>query len=457
MRIVAAIDTDNLRQELAGLAKGCQVEVVFVKQVTIQHLAEFEAAFVEWRVEESAEPVIEALRAAGLPDRPTPIVVLVPRGAHKLFRRAVAAGARDVLYSPPEREELKAELEELAARSPELLDPEARQQFEKMRDTVLVGASTPFLRCLERARKAAKGDANVLLVGPTGSGKDVIAQAIHALSRRRTEKFEAVNCANLEGNLAASELFGHVKGAFTGAERTKDGWFSAVGAGTLFLDEIGDLDLATQVKLLRAIEQRTFHRLGDTAALSFHGRFVCATLKDLDAAVKEGRFREDLLARIDQYRIEVPSLRDRSTDLRLLIWHFVDKQNRGRKLEISDSAISALEEYDYPKNVRELESAIQTAITNMGNRTTILPQDLPRAILLGPHAEKREPGCVIDLPAGLPYKEAREAALTSVDGIYLNRYLRANGGNQSAAADAAGVDRKTFAERLARAREGHLT
>jgi DNA-binding NtrC family response regulator len=381
-------------------------------------------------------------------------VVLVPKGAHKLFRRAVAAGAWDVLYSPPKPGELEAELEELAAGSAELLDPEARQQFDKMRNTNLVGVSARFLACLERVRKAAKSDANVLIVGPTGSGKDVMAHAIHALSRRRMEKFDAVNCANLEGHLAVSELFGHVKGSFTGAERNKDGWFTAVGAGTLFLDEIGDLDPGTQVKLLRAIEQRTFHRLGDTSELPFHGRLICATLKDLNTAVKEDRFREDLLARIDQYRIEVPPLRDRSGDLRLLLWRFVEKHSRGRKVDFSESAMSALESYDYPKNVRELESAIQTAITNMGNRAVILPQDLPRAILLGPFVEQEEPDCAIRIPAGLPYREARDAALIAVDGIYLNRFLHTHHGNQSAAADAAGVDRKTFAERLARAKGG---
>jgi DNA-binding NtrC family response regulator len=454
MKIVAAIDHDRVRQQLAGLAERASMEVAFVPQVAVHDLTGFDAAFLEWREEESAEPLMEALRMSARLERPTRIVVLVPKGAHKLFRRAVASGAWDVLYSPPEQGELEAELEELAAGSGELLDPEARQQFDQIRETSLVGVSAPFLACLERVRKAARSDANVLLVGPTGSGKEVMAHAIHALSRRRAERFGAVNSANLEGHLAVSELFGHVKGAFTGAEKNTDGWFTAVGAGTLFLDEIGNLEPATQVKLLRAIEQRTFNRLGDTTELPFHGRLICATWKDLNAAVKEGGFREDLLARIDQYRIEVPPLRDRPGDLRLLLWRFVEKHSRGRKVDFSQTAMDALERYDYPLNVRGLESAVQTAITNMGNRTIILSQDLPRAIQLGPSVEQQEPDCAIRIPAGLPYKEARDAALISVDGIYLNRLLRVHNGNQSAAADAAGVDRKTFAERLARTKGG---
>jgi DNA-binding NtrC family response regulator len=454
MKIVAAIDQDCVRRQLSLAAESASAEVAFVPQVSVRHLAEFDAAFLEWREEESAEPLLEALRASPRLERPTRMVVLVPRGAHKLFRRAVAAGAWDVLYSPPEDGELEAELEELAAGSGELLDPEARQEFEKMRETSLVGVSAPFMACLERVRKAARSDANVLLVGPTGSGKDAMANAIHTLGRRRAEKFNAVNCANLDGQLALSELFGHVKGAFTGAEKNTDGWFTAVGAGTLFLDEIGDLDLATQVKLLRAIEQRTFNRLGDTAELHFHGRFVCATLKNLNEAVREGRFREDLLARIDQYRIEVPPLRERPGDLGLLLWRFVEKHSRGKRVEFSESAMAAVESYDYPKNVRELESAVQTAITNMGNRAVVLPQDLPRAVLLGPTVERVAPECTIDIPAGVPYKEAREAAVILLDGVYLNRLLGAHGGNQTAAAEAAGIDRKTFGERLARARGG---
>jgi DNA-binding NtrC family response regulator len=453
MKIAAAIDSDPLRRTLVGLSQSSRAEMIFVSMPIDTELTECDAIFVEWRLERTAAPVLEILRMANTASPPKPVVVFVPKGDHALFRRAMASGAADVLYSPPERDEVIAEVEALMSCGHDPLDPEGRRLFETLRSTGLVGAAPSFVHCLERVKKAARSDANILLLGATGSGKDIMAQTIHALSRRRSERFEPVNCANLEGNLAASELFGHAKGAFTGADRTKDGWFTAVGAGTLFLDEIGDLDLSTQVKLLRAIEQRIFHRLGDTTSLQFHGRLICATLKDPDVAVKEGRLREDLLARIDQYRIVVPTLRQRQTDIRLLAWHFVQKHSRGRTVELSDSALTALEEYDYPKNVRGLESAIQAAITNTGNRATILPQDLPMEILLGPSRQEQARTQMVNIPVGLSYKDAREAALVAADRLYLNRFLEASNGNQSAAADAAGIDRKTFAERLARARE----
>ncbi len=452
MRIAASIITDALRQMLRRLVASSRVEITFGPPDLNGRVVDCDAIFIEWQVEETAAPLFEALRLANSTDPPKPVIVFVPKGNHILFRRAVAAGAADVLYSPPEAEEIAAEVEELISRDQDLLDPEARHQFELLRESILIGNAPTFLKCLHLIKKAAKGDANVLLLGETGSGKDVMAQTIHALSRRRNERFEAVNCANLEGNLAASELFGHAKGAFTGADRMKDGWFAIVGAGTLFLDEIGDLDISTQVKLLRAIEQRTFNRLGDTASLRFHGRIICATLKDPDAAVKNGRLREDLLARIDQYRVVVPPLRHRPGDLRILAWHFLQKHSRGRTLELSDSALAALEQYDYPKNVRGLESAIQTAATNAANRDTILPQDLPRDILLGPLTLNDAQNHIVAVPDKLSYKDAREAALIAIDQIYLNECLRAHNGNQSIAAEAIGIDRKTFAERLSRFR-----
>jgi DNA-binding NtrC family response regulator len=454
MRIVSALETESMRRELAGAAADVGAEVVSVAVVLGPHLSECDCAFVEWRLEQNASPVLEALRMANAREPATPVVVLVPKGARILFHRAMQAGAADVLFSPPAPGEIAAEVEELAGHGRDLLDPEARQQLARLQESVLVGGSPAFTKCIEQMKKAARSDANVLLIGETGTGKDLVARAIHDLSRRRNERFEPLNCATLDGHLAGSELFGHVKGAFTGAERTKDGWFTAVGAGTLLLDEIGDLDLSIQVKLLRAIEQRTFHRVGDTAAMPFHARLICATLCDLDAAVQQKQFREDLLGRIDQYRIVLPPLRERRADLRPLAWHFVEKHCRGRKIELSESALSVLDDYHYPKNVRELESAIIGAIANTGSRATILPQDFPGGIRRGATSKETTVGHELRIPGGLTYQDAREAALTAVDEIYLTRLLTANQGNQSAAAEAADIDRKTFATRLARAKEG---
>ena len=324
----------------------------------------------------TCQKILQGLQAAVASPNPIPVVALVPSGGVITMRRAQAAGATDALLCPPEFEEIQAEIEEVSARAGGR-DTIDRALFQEILQESLVGESPNFRRCLEEMKQAARCDANVLLVGETGTGKEMVARGIHRLSHRATEPYLAVNCASLPNTLLESELFGHAKGAFTGAQIARAGRFEVVGAGTLLLDEIGDLEAALQMKLLRVIEQREFQRVGENTTLKFHGRFICATSVVLKRVVETGGFRRDLLGRVDQFRITLPPLRERRLDIHFLIRHFLRKHAQARKVDISRPAMDLLESYDYPMNIRELENAVVSALARSDPGTLILPQHLP--------------------------------------------------------------------------------
>ncbi len=409
--------------------------------------------FAEWPLGERLAPFLEGLRTAAGIAPPVPVIVLAPAGSVTILQRARLAGATDVLFAPPDPEEVRAEILE-ALQRPDARDIIDRGKFEELRETTLIGESPNFKRCVEELRKAARCDANVLLLGETGTGKEMFATAIHALSSRRSEPYLGINCASLAGNLLESELFGHVRGAFTGAERARQGRFAAVRAGTLLLDEIGDIGPPLQMKLLRVIERREFEPVGSDTAAPFLGRLIAATSIDLEGAIEKGFFRRDLLGRINQLRITLPPLRERRTDIDALARYFVRRHSRGRLVEVSASAMDVLARFDFPMNVRQMENAIVGALALSEPGRMILPRHLPPE-MINPQSAARPAECMtLNLPKSLTYNEAREFALRTVDEIYLTDLLRRNGGNQSAAAEAAGIDRKTFAARRGNYRAG---
>ena len=402
--------------------------------------------FTTWLPEDRGAPLLDALRGSQEVDPPVPIVVFVPRGLPTLLHRALAAGAADVLSLPLDPDEVEAELRELLGQASDL--PFAKRSvYERLLETVLLGASKPFRRCLLELRQAAACDANVLLLGETGVGKEMFARAIHELSWRSSEPYLAVNCAGLPEQLLESELFGHSKGAFTGAERARSGRFSAVRAGTLLLDEIGDIAPVLQIKLLRGIEAREFQPVGENASLPFQGRLIAATSVDLDQGIQDGRFRTDLLGRLNHFRIHLPPLRERREDIPLLTRCFLDKHGRGRGLEISPGAMDVLLAHPFPMNVRQLENTIIYAIARSAPGRLILPKHLPPEFFQTSGRENTLGTRSFRIRGGLSYAEARDSALVAVDKIYLEELLNIHGGNQSAAAEAAGIDRKTFAAR----------
>ncbi len=228
----------------------------------------------------------------------------------------------------------------------------------------IIGASAPILRMLEQVERVAPTDATVLIHGESGSGKELVARSIHGGSKRRARPMVAVNCAALPETLIESELFGHERGAFTGADRQRLGKFELADTGTLFLDEIAELSLQAQAKLLRVIQEGAFERVGGSETIRVDVRLVAATHRDLAVQVQRGRFREDLFYRLNVFRIDVPSLRDRREDIRALVEHFHEKHARRMArpvLPISERAMRVLLSYRWPGNVRELENAVERA------------------------------------------------------------------------------------------------
>ncbi len=229
----------------------------------------------------------------------------------------------------------------------------------------IVGQSETLRRVIEQAKQVARTDANVLLLGETGTGKELFARAIHNSSSRKDQPLVKVNCAALPSSLIESELFGHVKGAFTGALTDKIGRFELADGGTIFLDEIGELDPSLQAKLLQVLQEGTFERIGSSETKKVNVRVVAATNRDLEAAMEDGSFRPDLYFRLAVFPIRIPPLRERREDIPLLVWHFISRRQAmlGKQFtDISDEAMQALLEYEWPGNIRELENVIERAM-----------------------------------------------------------------------------------------------
>jgi len=293
-------------------------------------------------------------------------------------------------------------------------------------------------------QQVAHTDSTVLITGETGTGKELIARAIHYNSLRKDKPFIPVDCNALSENLLESELFGHVKGAFTGAVANRKGMLEIADGGTLFLDEIGNISLTTQAKLLRVIQEREFRAVGDTRTQTANFRLITATNKDLKALVADGRFREDLFYRINIFPIRIPPLRERRDDIPALAFHFlgVFSAELGKKVtEFSEEAMAVLMNYDWPGNVRELENTVQRAV--------ILATDavIRRAHLL--HIDEMPPGLALDIPrTGEELKQikkvAREKSVENIEKLFVLDALKRNAWNATRSAEETGMQRANF-------------
>jgi DNA-binding NtrC family response regulator len=446
VRIAVAVQNADACDAIVTSLRDLGLSVAVCSSIAELQSYKPDMAFCEWPLRTSADCLIQYLQLTSSIARGTKTVVIVPGGSLALFQRARQLGATDVLFSPPDPLEVKAEIEEFshADERPEL----SREKLKQILSRDLVGESLSFRKCLDEMKIAATSDANVLLTGETGTGKEMFARAIHHLSVRSREPYVAVNCASLPGELLESELFGHSRGSFTGADRDRPGRFEAVGSGTLLLDEIGDLATALQTKLLRVIEQREFQRLGENANRPFLGRLICATSMDLDVAVNQNVFRRDLFGRINQLRILLPAISERRSDIPILVRHFLAKHSGNRPVAISSSAMDVLAHSTFPMNVRQIENVIVGAVARSSPGKMILPKHLALGDSTTNQRTAEEGDYHISVPRDLSYVEAREAALQTIDGIYLMQLLEKHGGNQTLAAHEAGIDRKTFALRL---------
>ena len=356
-------------------------------------------------------------------------------------------GARDYIEKPFEMEELLLRLgrirDELAFRRAMETGAGDRPAPGRM---PIRGISAATRRLVERVEAAAASDANVLITGETGTGKDLCARTIHDRSRRTGKPFVAVNCAALPETLLEAELFGHEKGAFTGAERRRAGRFEAANGGTLFLDEIGELPLAAQVKLLRVIETSTFEPVGTSKSITVDARVIAATNQDLAAAVAKGRFRKDLYYRLNVIDIEAPPLRHRPGDIPILVSVFLSEiaARQGRAVPPLDpGTLAALATYRFPGNVRELIHALERAVA-VSRGGVIRLEHLPPPISVTPDGEASES----DAPLDEGQVEPLASALARFERQYVRRVLERTGGHRGRAAALLGISRKALWLRL---------
>jgi DNA-binding NtrC family response regulator len=311
----------------------------------------------------------------------------------------------------------------------------------------LVGRSAGMRAVYTLLEQAGRLDITVLLNGETGTGKELAARAVHYLGARKDRRFVPVNCGALPAELVESELFGHARGAFTGAAGMKRGLFEEAEGGTIFLDEIGELPLPVQVKLNRVLQEKELRRVGDTAGIKVDVRVIAATHRDLKAEVQAGRFREDLYYRLHVFPVVLPPLRDRREDIPLLASHFLEKHARvlGRPLTAFDpDALRALTGYPWPGNVRELENAIERAVA-VGDGQSVQLRDLPADV-----RGLQEGAIPAEQLARMPYREAVELARDRVTRDYLVALLRELDGNVTRAAERAGMARESLHRLLKR-------
>jgi len=373
-----------------------------------------------------------------------PVIVVTAFGSLETAVSALRAGAFDFITKPFEFEMVMLAIER-ALRHRSLLEEVSRLRVQASVDPALsemMGDCPAMKKLLSTIGRVARSDASVLICGESGTGKELVARALHQRGPRAERPFVAINCAAMPENLLESELFGHEKGAFTGAVAAHKGLFRQADGGTLFLDEIGELPLTLQPKLLRALEQRTVRPVGGKTETPFDVRLVAATNRDLEIAADEGRFREDLYYRINVVSLNVPPLRERGTDILLLATRFLEEFAARGSVEITNIAAPAADKllsYSWPGNVRELRNCIERAVA-LAEFDKITVDDLPEKI----RAYRTSHVLVAaESPAEL-------VTMEEVERRYIARVLQAVGGSRSRAAQVLGLDRKTLYRKIKR-------
>jgi len=387
---------------------------------------------------------LAVLRAAHERDAGVPVVLMTAQATLESAIRAVNEGAYYYLLKPFGADEFVALCRRaLEARQLRRENQELRSLVQQLQASDVerpVGRSRAFREVLRLAETVAPTEATILLTGESGTGKEVLARYIHRLSARATGPFLSINCAALPEGLLESELFGHVRGAFTGAVRDKKGLLTAARGGTFFLDEVGEMSAATQAKLLRTLQEREITPVGATAHVPIDVRFIAATNKDLEEEVRRGTFRRDLFYRLNVVAIHLPPLRERREDIPLLAEHFLARwaQAQGRPVPtLTPAALELICGYAWPGNVRELENALEYALV-LSHGQTITPEHLP------PRLRQPERGALVsERPVPNPTLEAIERA-------YILWVLQAEGGNKTRAAEVLGIDPSTLHRKLRR-------
>ena len=448
-RILVVEDDATLRRVLERclVREGCEVTVASDGAEAIERLnAGWAGDLVLTDLEMPRAGGREVLQA-GLARR-VPVVILTGHPSVDVAVELMRHGAANFLSKPFTPASLRALLEDHFGRAPAATDMRNPAQAG-----LIGGSDTVFSVVLDLIASVAETDATVLIAGETGTGKELVARAIHASSRRASGPFVAVNCGAIPEPLLESELFGHCKGAFTGATQSRAGRFQLAHGGTLFLDEIGDMPLTFQVKILRVLQERKVELLGEGVSRPTDIRLVAATHRDLPSLVAEGTFREDLYYRLNVIEVAMPPLRDRPGDLPLLVEYFIGAANAQHHKEVvgaSQAVLDAFKDYSWPGNIRELSNVIERMVI-LGRGETLQLGDVPRHIQrVGSDVGA---GSAVSLSTPLPAEGIDlRRAVQELEGSLIGQALLRTGGNRNAAAELLGLNRTTLVEKLRRRR-----
>jgi two-component system, NtrC family, response regulator AtoC len=444
-KVLVIDDEANLRKVLAALLRRDGYDVTVAEDGEIG-IAEFQKNGADAVITDLVMPKVggmEVLKAVNSTDPEVPVIIITAHGTVDSAVEAIKLGAFDYVTKPFDQVELSNVLAK-AVRTHEGARHNARG--EPRGRPALVGESGAMQDVFRIIDKVADTPSTVLITGESGTGKELIATALHQGSSRRDKPFIRINCGAIPKDLMESELFGYERGAFTGAVTSKPGRFELADGGTLFLDEIAEIPVEMQVKLLRALQESEFERVGGIKTTHVDVRLITATNRDLTVEIETGRFRKDLYYRLAVVPISLPPLRERPSDIPTLVRHFIDKYNRrlNKRIEgMTDEALSLVQGYAWPGNIRELQNVIERACA-LADGPTVHVRDLPE------HLRGRGRSASAVLAKDLPLREAREAWLRAFTEEYLTELLRRHGGNISQAARTAGVDRKTLHRLLAK-------
>lgn len=450
-RILVVDDTPLTREHLRVILgmDGDEVETVSDGQAALNALREriFHLVITDLRMPGiSGFELLKTVRAEKMP---LGVIVLTGYGDTQIALDAMKAGADDFVTKPFEPGHLRFLVQRILERR-RLID-ELEQLRKQLRASYsfhnMVSKSPKMRKIFDAIEQVGPLGSTVLIFGETGTGKELVAQALHAADHRRSGPLHALNCAVLHESLLESELFGHERGAFTGADRRKKGRFELADGGTLFLDEVGDVSPAMQAKLLRVLQTGTFERVGGTETVKVDVRIIAASNKRLEDEVKAGRFRPDLFYRLNVVRLELPPLRERTEDIPLLAMHFLDKltpMSTPPVTEIDHEAMQALLAHRWPGNVRELENAIKAAVA-MAEGTVIHRDALPAAV--APRVPRpAQSGSLIDIERPLP--DLTGDLIGQVERDYFTRLLARYKGNVARCAKHSGLSRRSVTQKL---------
>ena len=452
-RILIVDDEVAIRKALERFLTGLKYEVRAAKDGE-EALAILEKETIDLALVDLVMPRLDGVEFIRRLKRAQPAsvaIVLTGFGTITSAVEAMKAGAYHYLTKPFELDDIAA-LISTALEHRQLKEENRllkRELHEKYRFEHIVGHSDEMAQVFDLVEKVAQTDSTVIITGESGTGKELVARAIHYNSPRKDRPLVVVNCAAIPEDLLESELFGHVKGAFTGAVATHAGRFDAADRGTIFLDEIGDMTLKLQVKVLRVLQEQRFEPVGSTSTHEVDVRIIAATNQDLERAVKERRFREDLFYRLNVIPIRIPSLRERTDDIPLLVEHFLEKYAKeagGKVKGISQAAVERLMTYPWPGNVRELENLIERLMVLKKDETIDL-DDLPEKVTGEPSPEAGDGAEAggIDIPDnGISFKKA----VSEYESKLIQGALRKTGGNKNKAASLLHLNRTTLVEKI---------